>query len=86
MDKLHEGQTESDSVARLRYRLEHHAGMPAGKRPGYGQGYGDAVVEAVMYWQRNLDPNPNGPTDGTHLPNGQANRLFGDDYTVHEDG
>jgi hypothetical protein len=82
--KLTRGQQDSDSVARLRYRLTNHAHMPADKQPGYGADYGDKVQVAVKYWQRNLDPDPGGPDGGDYLNNGQANRLFGDRYVVIE--
>jgi hypothetical protein len=89
VSKLHKGQQDSDSVARLRYRLEHHKHMPGTHKPGYGKGYGQECLEAVRYWQRNLDPQreaaSSGPKDGTHMPAGQANRLFGDKYTVIDD-
>jgi murein DD-endopeptidase MepM/ murein hydrolase activator NlpD len=85
VERLYHGQQDSDSVARLRYRLTNHAHMPDDKQPGYGADYGEKCQVAVKYWQRNLDPNPGGPDDGTHLNNGQANRLFGDNYTVIEE-
>lgn len=87
VSKLHKGQQDSDSVARLRYRLTNHAHMPDGKKPGYGGGYGEAVVEAVKYWVHHLDPQQGegGPRDGSQLNNGPANRLFGDKYKVIEE-
>lgn len=88
VDKLHQGQHDSDSVARLRWRLDNHPDLQgSGHRPGYGNDYGQQVVEAVRYWQRNIaggGAGINGPTDGTSMSNPQANSLFGDTYTVHE--
>jgi hypothetical protein len=87
VEKLHRGQQDSDSVARLRYRLENHAHIPDDKQPGYGGGYGEKVQDAVRYWLRNIDPQhgKGGPTDGSELTNPQANRLFGPNYNVIED-
>jgi hypothetical protein len=84
--KLVRGQQDSDSVSRLRYRLTHHDKMPKDKQPGGGNDYGQKVVDAVRYWQRNIDPqSPSGPQDGVNMSNGQANRLFGPNYVVHEE-
>lgn len=83
--KLQQGVSDSDSVARLRYRLENHGDMPGSHRPGYGKNYGQECLEAVRYWQRNIcPPSVAGPTDGTSMSNPQANRLFGDAYNVIE--
>jgi len=84
VDKLHKGQKDSDSVSRLRYRLVHHNQIPNSHDPGQGNDYGQEVVEAVRYWQRNVAPQINGPSDGTSLSNPQANSLFGDAYDVIE--
>jgi hypothetical protein len=84
VSKLHQGQKDSDSVSRLRYRLVHHNQIPNSHDPGLGNDYGQEVLEAVRYWQRNVAPQVNGPSDGTSLSNPQANTLFGDAYTVHE--
>lgn len=87
VSKLHQGQQDSDSVARLRYRLTNHAHMPDAHKPGYGGGYGEKVVEAVKYWVNNLDgqEGAGGPKDGSQLNNGPANRLFGSNYEVIEE-
>lgn len=87
VEKLHRGQKDSDSVARLRYRLQHHAKMPADKKPGYGGGYGEKVIIAVEYWLNHIDgqQGKGGPKDGSQLNNGPANRLFGDNYEVIEE-
>lgn len=86
VEKLHRGQQDSDSVSRLRYRLQNHAHMPTSHRPGYGADYGEKVQRAVKYWQHHLDPQrPKGPQDGAEMDNGQANRLFGDNYAVIEE-
>ena len=83
--KLKQGQQKSDSVSRLRHRLDNHPEMPGSHRPGEGAGYGEQCVEAVRHWQRNIMPKGiNGPTDGTSLSNPQANQLFGDNYKVIE--
>lgn len=83
--KLHDGQQDSDSVARLCYRLIHHPDMPGSHRPPKQvRSYNQEVLEAVRYWQRNIAPSDlAGPTDGSAMSNPQANRLFGDSYTVH---
>lgn len=85
VSKLHLGQTRSDSVARLRYRLQYHPEMPATHRPGFGNGYGEETLEAVRYWQRHIMPHQiDGPTDGKRMSNRQANQLFGPAYEVIE--
>lgn len=82
VEKLHKGQQDSDSVSRLRYRLENHKDIPNDKKPGYGADYGDKVVTAVKWWQRNHGW-PDG--EGESMGNKQANKLFGDNYTVIEE-
>jgi hypothetical protein len=86
VEKLEAGQQQSDSVARLRYRLDNHPDMPGTHKPGKGSGYGPEVVDAVRYWQRNIMPKGvAGPVDGSEVDNWQANRLFGDNYQVVEE-
>ena len=83
--KLQARQRDSDSVARLCYRLSHHSRMPSSHRPRrVWRGYNVDVVEAVRFWQRRVRPNVPGPDDGTSLSNRQANVLFGPNYEVHE--
>jgi hypothetical protein len=84
VEKLVRGQHDSDSVSRLRYRLQNHAKMPDSKKPGYGADYGEKVAEAVEHWLNNIDPQEGkgGPKDGSQVNNGPANRLFGDNYEV----
>lgn len=78
------GTLDSDSVARLRYRLDRHPDMQgSGHRPGDGRGYGAETVEAVRYWQRDLPRSFPGPRTGKDVSNAQAQRLFGDNYRVH---
>lgn len=84
VEKLKFKQLQSDSVGRLRYRLDNHSQIPAGRRPGPGVGYGVKVVNAVRYWQRNVGSKAPGPKDGTYLSNQQANLLFGPAYEVIE--
>lgn len=93
VSKLKQGQADSQSVSRLRYRLMNLKDLPEGKKPGYGTSdssvgadYGPDVAEAVMWWQRNVYPDdkPDGPTDGSSISNPQANHLFGDNYNVIE--
>lgn len=87
VSKLHHGVQDSDSVARLCYRLRHHEKMQGSghKPPHQVRNYGDEIVEAVRYWQRNVMAHDvKGPTDGTSLSNPQANRLFTDAYHVIE--
>lgn len=83
--KLHDGQADSDSVARLCYRLIHHPNMPGSHRPPKQvRTYNNEILEAVRYWQRNIASGVKGPTDGSALSNQQSNKLFGDAYTVIE--
>lgn len=85
VEKLHKGQQDSVSVGRLSYRLMHHAQMPNSHRPEkIWRKYNDDMVEAVRYWQRNINPDVNGPDDGTSMSNPQSNALFGDNYKVIE--
>lgn len=86
VDKLHHGQKDSDSVARLSYRLKHHLKIPNNHRPKrIYQHYNDDVQDAVRFWQRNLRPNVRGPSDGSRVSNRQAEVLFGKNYRVHKD-
>lgn len=80
VSKLHFGQTDSDSVRRLRYRLQNHPDIPERFRPGYGGAYGDDVVTAVKWWQRNVADLKE--AEGRDMNNAQARRLFGDNYKV----
>lgn len=85
VNKLVQHEQDSDSVSRLCYRLRHHNDMPNSHVPPHQvANYSQEIVEAVRYWQRNIAPQVNGPTDGTSVSNPQANTLFGDAYTVHE--
>lgn len=85
--KLEQGKQDSDSVARLCYRLRTHPDMPGShKPPQQSRNYGPEIVEAVRYWQRNIYPKSEGGIDdGTSVGNKQANRLFGDAYKVIEE-
>jgi hypothetical protein len=90
VEKLHHKQQDSDSVARLSYRLIHHPKMPASHRPPHlVHNYSQEIVEAVRYWQRNIAQGGAGaahpPRDGSSVSNPQANALFGDSYTVYEE-
>jgi hypothetical protein len=83
--KLHKGQKNSDSVARLCYRLMHHSRIPAQNKPRHqNNDYGKDIEQAVRFWQRQVVPRIKGPDDGGKLSNDQANALFGDNYTVIE--
>lgn len=83
--KLKQHQQDSDSVRRLCYRLMKHKSMPSSHRPPHLVGnYSTEIVEAVRYWQRNIAPDVNGPSDGTSMSNPQSNTLFGDAYNVIE--
>jgi hypothetical protein len=84
--KLKKGQKDSDSVARLCYRLRNMNNMPGThKPPKQKNDYGQELLEAVRYWQKNLGgKGVKGPDDGTSLSNQQANKLFGDNYEVIE--
>jgi hypothetical protein len=78
VNRLKEGTTDSDSVRRLRSRLDEE--VPKDFRPGPGGAYGDAVVKAVKWWQRNKF----GAEDakGLDMSNNQADRLFGEAYRL----
>ena len=81
VERLHEGITDSDSVRRLRSRLDEE--VPKDFKPGAGGAYGDAVVKAVKWWQRNVAGIPD--AKGENMSNNQADRLFGEAYrVVHE--
>jgi len=80
VSKLHEGMTDSDSVRRLRYRLEQHSEIPKNFKPGYGGAYGDAVIRAVKWWQRNVVGIKD--AEGRNLSHNQAERLFGESYRL----
>lgn len=83
LNRLREGVQDSDSVARLRYRLQTMDALKgSGHRPGYGQGYGPETVEAVRWWQRNPGKRHDGPSDGRELSGAQADALLGDRYDL----
>lgn len=83
VEKLVYEQTDSDSVARLRYRLRHHRAIPPGRQPKQGRVYNESTLVSVRYWQRNVAGDAPGPKDGQYLSNQQANRLFGPAYDIH---
>lgn len=78
VDRLKEHVTDSDSVRRLRSRLDET--VPKDFRPGPGGGYGDKVVKAVKWYQRQVMDHPD--AEGKDVSNQMANRLFGDAYRV----
>lgn len=83
--KLVKGQRDSDSVARLCYRLRNHKRIPKAQRPPHQvRGYNREVTQAVRFWQTQVRPKVDGPKDGSALSNAQANLIFGDRYEVHE--
>ena len=83
--KLKRGQMDSDSCARLCYRLMHHSRIPKDKKPPRQvRGYGREIQQAVRFWQQQVRPKVKGPHDGSSLSNAQANLLFGDRYQVIE--
>lgn len=83
--KLRRGQQDSDSVARLCYRLMHHARIPKQHRPPVQvRSYGPHIAQAMRYWQQKVHPKVQGPNDGSKLSNDQANLVFGDNYRVIE--
>lgn len=81
VSKLKEGTTDSDSVRRLRSRLDEE--VPKDFQPGAGGAYGDDVIKAVKWWQRNVVGIDD--AKGLDMNNNQANRLFGDSYKVIEE-
>ena len=90
VDRLHLGVRNSESVARLRYRLN-DVDIPEREKPPLrdvadpdGADYDMSVVNAVKHWQRSLPKDVGGPRDGKSLNNRQANRLFGPNYRVIE--
>jgi hypothetical protein len=83
--KLHRDQKNSDSVARLCYRLMHNVKIPKERRPPQQvRGYGPKITAAVRYWQNEVRPKVDGPKDGRSLSNKQANVMFGKNYDVVE--
>jgi hypothetical protein len=85
VSKLHRDQKNSDSVARLCYRLMKAKRIPKDKKPpAQVRGYGPKIQQAVKYWQNEVAPKVPGPKDGKSLSNAQANRLFGRRYDVRE--
>lgn len=84
--KLKQGTKDSDSVARLAYRLKNHQKMPGSHKPQQiHHNYNQDMLEAVRYWQRNIaGKDVKGPTDGKSMSNQQANVLFGKNYKVHK--
>ena len=89
VSKLKKGQKESDSVSRLRYRLQNHKDIPANRKPGYGDldgkgaNYTEDVVSASKYWMQQIWKESHGT--GENWTNKQANTIFGDNYTVHNE-
>lgn len=83
VDRLKEGVTDSDSVRRLRSRLDEE--VPKDFKPGPGGAYGDTTVKAVKWYQRQIIGIDD--AKGLDMSNKQAERLFGDNYRViHEKG
>jgi hypothetical protein len=83
------GQEDSQSVSRLRYRLQNHANIPDSRKPGLGSddeegaSYGEKVADASKWWMQNEWKESHGT--GENWSNQQANALFGDNYTVIEE-
>ena len=87
VNKLHRNQKDSDSVARLCYRLMHHSRIPKAQRPPVQvRSYGPEMAQAVRFWQRQVRPKLPGPSDGSQMSNEQANAIFGKNYQVIEKG
>jgi hypothetical protein len=83
VSKLQRDQKNSDSVARLCYRLRHHSKVPKKfAPPRQVRSYGKEVQEAVAYWATKVRPGVEGPKTGRRLSNAQANALFGPNYQV----
>lgn len=83
VEKLRKGQLDSESVARLCYRLRHHRKLTkAVKPPKQSSSYRRELVEAVRFYQRQVRPKLPGPDDGESLSNAQAEALFGRNYKV----
>jgi hypothetical protein len=90
VSKLKLGQKDSESVSRLRYRLDNHAKIPEGRRCGSGTtdqstgaDYGPEVADASKWWMQNIYSESHGT--GENWSNQQANQLFGDHYNVIEE-
>jgi hypothetical protein len=85
-ESLYRGHSDSDSVARLCYRLIHHSKMnDAHRPPKQVRNYNEEIEQAVRFWQKNIYGGGSGPTDGLHLSNKQSNTLFGEAYIVTND-
>jgi hypothetical protein len=89
VNKLKKGQHDSQSVSRLRWRLQHHKDIPEGRKPGLGDSSKDGanytadVVDASKWWMQNVGHDSHG--NGENWTNKQAKQLFGDNYTVVEE-
>lgn len=90
VEKLKKGQQDSQSVSRLRWRLQHHKNIPEGRKPGLGTAdkneggdYGEKVVDASKWWMQQEWKGAHGT--GENWTNEQAHALFGDNYTVHNE-
>jgi len=89
VEMLKKGQDNSQSVSRLRWRLQHHKQIPDNRRPGLGSPskkgakYTADVVSASKYWMQQVWPDSKGT--GENWTNKQANALFGPNYNVIEE-
>lgn len=90
VSKLKQGQKDSQSVSRLRYRLMTQKDIPDGRRPGYGTSdksvgadYGPDVTDASKWWMQHVFVDSHGT--GENWTNKQANQIFGDNYNVIEE-
>lgn len=89
VDKLKQGTHDSQSVSRLRWRLQHHPDIPEGRKPGLGDSSKDGanytadVTSAAKYWMQQIWKGSHGT--GENFTNDQANALFGDNYKVHNE-
>lgn len=84
VSKLHKGQSDSDSVRRLQYRLLHHPDVAAINVAVTGL-YGEGTEAAVQWWQHHMADHDPEHEDGSRISPPQAHRLFGENYRVIDD-
>lgn len=78
---LKKGTKDSQSVSRLRWRLQHHADIPASRKPGLGDSskdgadYTEPVRDASKYWMQQIWKGSHGT--GEDWTNDQAQACFG---------
>lgn len=81
VSKLKKGQKDSQSVSRLRWRLQHHSEIPDSRKPGLGDSAEDGadytapVADSSKYWMQQIWKGSHG--NGENWTNEQAQAFFG---------